>query len=150
MDPKELTSLVAAKLKRCDFRRSGTTWRRQTPDLVTVVNLQRSAWSPLYYVNLAVAIRALLRTETPKEHHCHLRVRPGEIGVDSALLKDALDLEKLVPDDVRAAGIESILDSGTSWLGGFQTLDDLRRAVATNPRLASSTTHAAQRHLGLG
>ncbi len=149
MDGKAVGSVVAQCLKPHGFKRKTTSWYRQFPEVTQVVNLQRSPWGPQYYINLGVALRALLDDPNPKENHCHARARIERAGADPDETKSVFDLEFPVSDEERAIQIRSILDHGVQWLDRMRSEAEVKAAISASLRLQNSTPVVARRHLGL-
>ena len=62
-------------LKDHDFVKKSGSWYSEKQDAVLVVDLQRSDYGEVYYVNLAVWFKHLGNVVFPKEHQCHIRTR---------------------------------------------------------------------------
>jgi hypothetical protein len=82
---------LAPLLKSAGFKKKATTWRRQHPDGIQVVNVQGSQWGPEYYLNLGFYISALGSEPEPTEYRCHVRTRVAEPDRDAAPLVAELE-----------------------------------------------------------
>ena len=92
------------------FSRRSSTWYRRTPELVQVLNLQRSSWSRLYYVNVGLWLLALGDNDHPKEYQCHVRTRLDGLLADEAHeVGTLLDLENALAEEERAQRLEAVL-----------------------------------------
>jgi hypothetical protein len=60
---------------------------------VAVINLQRSSWSDLCYLNFGVLVDALGRPGSIREELCHLRLRAPHPEPRPSLVEAALDPE---------------------------------------------------------
>jgi hypothetical protein len=90
-------------------KRSGT-WYRQRGDVIAVLNLQRSQYSPLYYVNLAWWLCALGPDQFPSDHKCHVRMRAdGDARESWARMAELLDLERDIPEEARASALGTLM-----------------------------------------
>jgi hypothetical protein len=77
---------------------------------VQVVNLQRSSWSPLYYLNVGLWLLALGDNDHPKEHQCHVRARLEDLLPGKAPdIECLLDLENTLDELERAQRLEAVL-----------------------------------------
>ena len=88
------------------LKHSGS-WYRESEDVISVLNLQKSQYSLSYYVNVGFWIKALGEERFPKEHKCHVRVRLGD----------------LVPD--RTEEVTALLDLVHEFPGRIERLHDL-------------------------
>lgn len=59
MKKNELISLINDILKDHDFKRSGSTWKIKGTELTKIVNLQKSSYGNMYYINYGYIINAL-------------------------------------------------------------------------------------------
>ncbi|HEX4762081.1 MAG TPA: DUF4304 domain-containing protein [Sphingomicrobium sp.] len=87
---------MAQMLKPAGFRKRANTFHWEARDSWSVLNVQKSQWSPAnektVTINLGVASKPLLRLdlfgvgsrEPPPENHCHWRIRLGRLmdGLD--------------------------------------------------------------------
>lgn len=149
MDAKALATIVAQCLKPHGFKRKTTSWYRQYPEVTQVVNLQRSPWGPQYYINLGVALRALLDDPNPKEYQCHARTRIEGVGIDPETAKCALDLEFPVSDEQREIKVRSILILGVQWMDRVRSEAEVKAVISTNVGIRNFTPLVARRYLGL-
>ena len=111
VDAKDLEKLLTSLLRPVGFRREGRNWRLDLPDVIQVVNLQRSRWSDSFYLNIGIFVRAVqnepgrVRNEAkPSIVDCHFRIRlgdlfsgppvpPTKISAEQIRLYELLDLE---------------------------------------------------------
>lgn len=109
------------------FKRSGTTLHREQADTIAVVNLQGSQYGGRYYLNVALWLKALGDDARPRENHCHIRTRLGQL-TDERAASAALDMQTPLHDDERRAAFGSLLDTVvTPALAHTRTLDELRQ-----------------------
>jgi hypothetical protein len=81
-------------LKTHGFKKKYRTWYLELDETILVVNLQKSQWSRLFYINLGVWLKALGEEKFPKEYHCHINGRLESLAAnDRELIHQALDLE---------------------------------------------------------
>lgn len=72
-------------MKGAGFSKHSGSWYRDTDDVITVAELQKSQYGLQYYVNIALWLRPLGEAKTPKSRpptfaaasHCLLEARTG-------------------------------------------------------------------------
>jgi hypothetical protein len=76
---------------------------KEYPEVVCVLNLQRSAWGPQHYINAGVTLTRLTTTRRPKFSGLHILWRADSLGPEErkSALSRALDLEVAMDDAVR-------------------------------------------------
>jgi hypothetical protein len=91
------------------FSRKGNSWFRISPEVVEIVNLQRSQFSPRYYINYALWLRALgdEAPHRPEQYHVQLRI-DGIVETNPALSM-LMDLDSDVPPGQRTAELSALL-----------------------------------------
>ena len=97
-----LIAPLSALMKSREFRKDGMTWRKQFPDAITVLNLQRSQWSHAWFVNLGVCFRALDSAEKPTENRCHMRHRLDTLVPNPSQWPTVLDFDSPMALETRA------------------------------------------------
>lgn len=75
MTKEELVIFISPILKTVGFKKTRTTWHRNSLDGVCVVNVQASQYGSEYYLNVGFYIGALGSLEKPPEYKCHIRER---------------------------------------------------------------------------
>lgn len=90
---KALETLFTQGLRQEGFRRDGRTWRRDLPELILVVNLQRSRWGTSFYVNIGVFVKAIrdepwdIRDRArPRAEESHYRIRLEDLFADQPIV----------------------------------------------------------------
>jgi hypothetical protein len=103
------------------------SWYRNGPDVITVLNLQKSQYGPSYYINVGFWITALGEELYPMEHRCHVRLRLEMLLPDKATeLAGLLSLEPVVPG--RTQQLNAILgDEVESFLQQASSVEGLRK-----------------------
>jgi len=127
-----ITDVFYSTMKKSGFRKNNTTCYKESNDAILVANLQRSQFGNLYYVNLAVWIKALGETSWPKVYECHFSgMRASSLDSDREEFweKEAFDLEnQSIPEQERIEMIQSFLEKQVvPFLLGCSTVQDLRR-----------------------
>lgn len=111
-DPTEFKNCVGRRLESAGFVRRSDSWYLRTDETILVINLQRSQWSRLYYLNLAIWLNALGAQTWPKENHCPIGLRLDDLVSEPAEAKRSMDLEdESMSWEDRCAYLQSVLDS---------------------------------------
>lgn len=137
MDKKSIQSPVAQWAKRTGFQKHSDSWYRRLPDLIQILNLQKSQYGDQYYLNVGIYIPSIgaANSQWPKEHQCHVRARAktlvSEQSNDIARFESAMDLEdSSMSSDVREQAIEAFLNEHVgSFFDSVANLEDLRRLI---------------------
>lgn len=89
MDKRDLQEMLNEKLYPLGFKRKGNLWTAKTEQLTKQVDLQRSNFSPRYYINYRFIIH-----ELDLDAHSHVFGRMGSKNEsDNSFIQDFLDLE---------------------------------------------------------
>ncbi|MER9619561.1 DUF4304 domain-containing protein [Mesorhizobium sp. M0207] len=90
-----------------------TNYFREWPETVCLLNLQKSAWGPQFYLNAAVWLTRFGIERRPKEYNCHIvwRVNSLMVSEQSKAFTEALDLDRPLPDDRRSSLIKEGVDT---------------------------------------
>ena len=99
IEKDNLVKTLHVPLKTAGFKKRSLSWYLNGKDTIVVVNLQRSDWSKLYYINIGIWLKALGDELFPKHYKCHMywrveRLYPNE----RELIITSCDLEKSNPD----------------------------------------------------
>jgi hypothetical protein len=93
------------ELEQAGFKRINKRWFRRSAETIVVVDLQRSSYSALYYLSVAVWLLPLGDpSNPPREEQCHLRTR-----INDTARTGALDLEQPMQSDDRQQLITRIV-----------------------------------------
>jgi Domain of unknown function (DUF4304) len=145
-----IESAMASLLKPRGFRKTRSTWHRLQPEVVLVVNVQKSNWGARLYVNLGVYLRGLGQEVNPPERECHIRTRLDGLLVDSDPFFDALDLESRLSDADRERIVgDAIVRSALPWLEARETNLKARAALLAEKEPTGPVMVIAKMHLGL-
>ena len=129
VDAKDLEKLLTSLLRPVGFHREGRNWRFDLPDVIQVVNLQRSRWSNSFYLNIGIFVRGVqnepgrVRSEAkPNIVECHFRIRledlftgppvpPTKISAEQIRLLELLNLEdRRIGPATREAELRSMIE----------------------------------------
>lgn len=131
---KDLEKLITDELAPHGFRKKGRNWYYRTDDCVCMFNLDKSRWGGQFFLNLGVMVSKIDPTETPLEHHCHVRCRLGELLEDSSALEKALNLEDhLIPADEKIQIIQESIRKAVPILKALATLDAIKKIAVEHP-----------------
>ena len=134
---KVLIDAIRHPLKQAGFKKPRpTTWYRNNPDTISVLNLQCSPWGPQYYINISLWLKALGQVENPLFYKCHVRLRWGVIIPDNDAPTEALlDLENTsISIEERTSKISSLIESYViPFFDRTTTLKSLRKVNRTDP-----------------
>jgi hypothetical protein len=113
------------------------SWYLTGSDSVIVLNLQKSNYSPRYYINFGLWFLGVGPSNDPPPTHCHLQTRVESLVADDdrPRFQALLDLEEIRPDHVRHDELLSALED---WLLPF---------IKAGSSLSNLETPAGQRLL---
>lgn len=147
---KEVENSLRGLLKSAGYRKSRLSWHRSSETAVSVLNLQKSSWSDLYYINCGVSLLGLDPNPRPPEYKCHIRIRVEPL-VDHSLdsgLAEILDFEdhSLTPEERRNQLRDLVATTALPWLDSLFTEE---QAAALLDSLPSGTiiTREAKNYL---
>jgi hypothetical protein len=121
-------------------RRDGSRWILAGQDTIAVLELQRSQYGPLDYLNLGWYLRALGEETRPRFPGCHIKVRFDSVLPQAVRSewKRVTDLDTPMADAERGAMIEQYLGTYlTPILDQAATLDGLRSPVGVGLRASA-------------
>src|SRR5262245_40815130 len=106
MDSSKLRRLISELATQGGFSKTKSAWFRVTPETIVGLDLQRSGYSRLYFLNLKVWVQSLWddrysASDLIGETGHIFRREPREFS-------DALDLENEFPPGIREARIEEL------------------------------------------
>jgi hypothetical protein len=77
---KRIKKLFTEQLKPFDFVKQSTDWYYNNDELTMVINLQKSNYDKLYFLNVAIWLNETNGiNQFPKENHCHIRMRAEDL-----------------------------------------------------------------------
>lgn len=118
-------------------RKKAGSWYLATPESVIVLNLQKSNYSPRYYINFGLWFLGIGPASDPRPTHCHLQARLESLVSedDRPRLETLLDLDESMRDESRHDALLSALED---WLMPF---------IEAGSSLSNLTTPNGQRLL---
>lgn len=133
---KDSTALVrtamARELRKAGYKVRTNTWHKPCQDTILVVNLQKSQYGDVHYINLGVWVRLLGENEAPKEYQCHIRQRATSLPAGKAkALEQALNFVDLVmgPEEREALISEVMRTEAIPFLESLATLEGIQTAI---------------------
>jgi hypothetical protein len=84
-------------------------WFLRTDEVIVTCALQKSQYSPRYYLNVGYYLRSKGPETHPKSHQCHITYRAGELIGRERAFDELLDLEHAVDDETRIIQLHSLL-----------------------------------------
>jgi hypothetical protein len=95
IDKKNLKEAIANPLEKADFSFRGQTWYINGQDVLIVINLQKSSWDDMNYMNIGFWLKGLGEPSYPSYNHCHLYFRLERLFPEqSELILTSCSLEK--------------------------------------------------------
>ncbi len=115
-EKKYLENLLKPFLKLKGFRKKGASWCKDLDGFLQIINIQGSAYSKNFYVNLGVYIKDLGEIDWPAEYDCHIRLRLNSYCLDKGVL-DLLNFEDYGVDELPREDLLNIFEKyGLPWL----------------------------------
>lgn len=108
MNKEELIVYLSPLLKSVGFKKTRTTWHRNSSEGVCVFNIQSSQYGSEYYLNVGFYISDLGNVEKPPEYKCHIRER---LNITSNTEKIGQDIQ--------------------NWFNDFGSINKLRNHVVS-------------------
>ena len=125
MDIKELIAIIDEELLPIGFKRKNKKWVFENPDLIKYVELQKSNYSNLYYLNYGFIIREI-DIDSKRRHVPHQL--GGSTTQEKIFVKEFLDLESNKPKDIDL--FKKYLNRNLScYLDRINTTDDLKKYI---------------------
>jgi len=154
MDKKTVETLVGTALKAQGFKKKRTTWYREAKEVLQVVNLQKSEWGALFYLNFAFVPEGMSVEGMPMPawYKCPIHIR-----LDSAYPDKEKQIESLLKyedvamsDEQRTEEIEGMFrEMVLPFMDRLQTVDDLKQVIQDGVFDNAFVTFDVMKHLGL-
>ena len=111
--------IVNDLMKSAGFRCKNNSWYRRINDLIQILNIQKSAWGDLYYINLGLdyydgSFRYPSEYKFPGEYMFGFRIRASELFQDADF--KSLDFEKDYDQEKRTEAIKDIFSRSLVFL----------------------------------
>jgi hypothetical protein len=102
---KEIKRIFTEQLSSLGFSKQSNDWVYNNEELIIVINLQKSSYEKLYFLNIGIWLNEISNTcKYPKENICHIRIRAERLftSIPQALnprelfdFNDAISEEKI-------------------------------------------------------
>jgi hypothetical protein len=106
MTNKEFKDIIDRLLKPHGFKRKGNEWRTETEDLIKMVDLQKSNFSNLYYLNFGYNFKGLGYHGLTR--HIDSRLASSDTKINK-IIRETFDLEIPMDDITRAKNLSNII-----------------------------------------
>ncbi len=124
-----LEASIAPALKASGFRKKAKTSWRHCPEVIQVLNLQKSPYGDNLYINLGVYVRSLGAEQYPPENRCHVQIRLEWVAHSEREQCVVAANSNEVPTQ---ALIDAVLIDGIAWLCNLATLTGIRRHLESS------------------
>ncbi|MCH9655828.1 MAG: DUF4304 domain-containing protein [Planctomycetes bacterium] len=95
-----LKTTINAELKAHGFLRKGSNWYLSCEEVVVVVNLQKSNYSALYFLNLGFWLQQVEQMQYPRSEQCHIHNRASSLYPDgNPRIADLLNVDEFPYDE---------------------------------------------------
>lgn len=111
-------------LKRYGFKKRRFRWFRSRDQVIQLFDVQKSAWSDSYYINLGIYDVRLGAAVCPPIYECHAQLRTTDLELPPGCRDEALDFE--VPVAHRERQLIQKADLGVRWLEQVSTRKGMR------------------------
>lgn len=146
MGKRELVNIISEMLLPIGFKRKGNYWVVNGDAITKIVNLQKSSYSDSYYINYGYIINSIPLGKLMM--HVYNRVTSLEIE-ERKKIESLLDLESVVSDNQRAAGLREMLQVQlVERIESVNSEDDLLRVLKKRSHL-NDITLAVKQHFNL-
>jgi hypothetical protein len=119
--------------RQAGFEKKSGSWYRQSDEVIAAINLQKSQYGPLYYINVGFWLRQLDDERYPKMNQWHVLIRLEDLLPDAEKrIGELLNLDSPVSDEQRITELVALLDEqllpvierGSSMVGLRAMVDD--------------------------
>ncbi|WDF76661.1 DUF4304 domain-containing protein [Mucilaginibacter sp. KACC 22773] len=153
MNKEELILEIDAELKKLGFQRKSGSWYLNEKEVIKVVNLQKSNYSDLYYVNIGAYFKEIDGKENfPKEQQCHIRTRLNSWIVNSQVdynyLFD-LDTLNITEQEFRLQIKKCVSDNIIPQLEAIDTKERILKIIDRNPTFLNTIPLKVKAYLGM-
>ncbi len=119
-----LLGVLVPALKRYGFRKRRFCWYRAREHVIQVFDVQSSAWSDSYYINLGIFDARLGASSWPPIYECHAQLRTTDLELPRGCRDEALDFTAVVAR--REKQLLQTADLGVRWLEQVSTSKGMR------------------------
>lgn len=130
-----LVDTIGKLLRPAGFKKKSDSWYLSSEETISVINLQKSDFGKLYFVNIGVLLKCICKEDFPKEYKCHIRFRwTSLIPQDEKKLERLMDFnDEIISDADRLREISRLLEAFIlPFFSSAKTLDGLRKLFKSN------------------
>lgn len=144
---------ITKNLQELGFQNKKHSWYKHTNDLIKVIDLQKSEYSELYYVNIGLYVKELGCDhdnaadckKNPQESHCHFRLRAEAFFADAEIQ----ELNRAIGqrDVNRIMYFIGILSKNV--FEGVETINDVRDKIVSDVKYINRSNRRLKEFLGI-
>ncbi|MBS1544170.1 MAG: DUF4304 domain-containing protein [Bacteroidetes bacterium] len=133
MTNREFKDTLDKLLKPHGFKKKGNEWTMETTELYKTIDLQKSNFSNLYYLNYGYNLKDLDYDGT--KYHINNRLGSKEINVHK-IIQDTFDLEKSIDDLTRVKNLSDLINNILlPKVNSINNKTDIVNSLKTRPTL---------------
>ncbi|MBL1120185.1 DUF4304 domain-containing protein [Streptomyces sp. 110] len=124
--------VIGEAVKPLGFQRRGHSWYRVTSDLYAVINVQKSRWDELCYVNIAFSPASQAEDSWLPESKCQVRFRLNSlksITPEGLLLLEENSKQEIGEGEFQSSLVEKIGTPIAQFMDDVTRLGDLKDAL---------------------
>ena len=147
MEKSDLIKLLNEVFNNFGFKRKGKNWVVDSSELIKIVNLQKSNYGNLFYINYGFIIKDIELTTTKM----HIQMRLGSYNKEETLrISNLLDLTNDIDKNVRIQDLKKdILSRVVPKLQTINTKEDLLNFIKKFP-YSSMVPLVVKKYFNLG
>jgi hypothetical protein len=133
MTNKEFKDWLDKLLKPHGFKKKGNEWRTETTELYKVIELQKSNFSNLYYLNYGYSFKDL--DYHGLKLHIYNRLASADPNINK-IIQDTFDLEKQVDSSTRLKHLTDLINNILlTQINSTTNKADILESLKTRPTL---------------
>lgn len=133
MTNKEFKDTLDKLLKPHGFKKKGNEWTVETTELYKTIDLQKSNFSNLYYLNYGYNFKDLDYGGT--KHHINNRLGSTDTQMNK-VIQDTFDLEKSIEDSPRIKNLSDLINNILlPEINSTNNKADIMNSLKTRPTL---------------
>lgn len=125
---RDIDSRVGEVLISHDFKLKKNSWYRHTEDFIQVLNLQKSYFSDLYYLNIGLDVKPDNISSYMPEYMFSVRGR-AEMIIQNRELILSLDFTNDLSESDRQSKLNTLLVECVEFLNSIRSWKDFRKAI---------------------
>ncbi len=129
----QLLRAVDDILKPLAFTKTGLVWRRQNPESIDVIGLQKSSFGENFYINLGIFFPVLEQLKNPSPADCHVQLRLNRVHPDPEMLDRVLSGRDFASIENAAILKWGFIEAEKIFFERFRTLSSASQFVSKHP-----------------